>query len=364
MVQGKSEDALPLLKPILSKMQDIYTQINDWTDRGQAFALATVAHTWGSAPRMVGASLAIGPDWEMAGSVSGGCVEGAVLKAAREVMEDGQPRYLEYGVSHEEAWTVGLSCGGTLHVFLERFFGGAEDRPHLDLWHKLKDFRRQDVGCVWLSAMDEGHSVHALALPEGEERFGAALPEAVFLQAGEAYRQRKSQVLTHEGQRYFAHVFPSPSRLVIVGATHITADLISLAKQFDFETYVIDPRGIFSQRTHFPVPPDHMLEHWPEEVLQDIPLDAFTYVVLLTHDPKIDDQALKILLPSQVGYIGALGGRKTQQKRRQRMEAAGFDPSLIDRIHGPVGVDIHAKRPKEIALSILAELIQVQNQYL
>ena len=152
--------------------------------------------------------------------------------------------------------------------------------------------------------------------------------------------------------------------MMIIGAAHLTADLVDLAQQFDFETIIIDPRGVFTQKTHFKTPPDQTFEDWPAEVLPRFALDNYTYAVLLTHDPKIDDQAIHIFLKSDVAYIGALGGRKTQGKRRTRLLEAGFTEEEVDRIKGPVGININAKKPREIALSILAEAIQERNRYL
>jgi len=152
--------------------------------------------------------------------------------------------------------------------------------------------------------------------------------------------------------------------MLIVGAAHITVDLVALAKQFDFETVVIDPRGIFSEKTQFPVQPDHLYVDRPAEILPTYDLDAYSFAVLLTHDPKIDDQALHLLLRSDIAYIGALGSRRTHAKRVKRLTEAGFSESEIEKIHGPIGVSINAKLPKEIALSILGQIIQVKNRYL
>ena len=152
--------------------------------------------------------------------------------------------------------------------------------------------------------------------------------------------------------------------MIIIGAAHITVDLVQLANMYGFETIVIDPRGIFSNKTQFTLPPDKIFEQYPSEVLGNYQLDAYTYAVVLSHDPKIDDNALHILLRSKVGYIGALGSRKTQAKRVARLQEAGFSEEEIGKIHSPVGVSINAKTPKEIALSIMAEVIQVKNEYL
>jgi len=149
--------------------------------------------------------------------------------------------------------------------------------------------------------------------------------------------------------------------MLMIGAAHITADLVALAHTFDFETIVIDPRGVFANKTHFSTQPDLIIEKYPSEVIPDYTLDACTFAVILSHDPKIDDNALHLLLPSDVAYIGALGGKKTHANRVERLKSAGFSEAQIDRIHAPIGLNIHGKKPREIALSIMAQIISVQN---
>jgi xanthine dehydrogenase accessory factor len=153
-------------------------------------------------------------------------------------------------------------------------------------------------------------------------------------------------------------------KLLIFGAAHIASELVKLAKPFGFEVIVIDPREFFTENHLFTEAPDRLEVAWPAEVLNDIPLTPFTYAVILSHDPKIDDQALEILLKSQVAYIGALGSRKTHAKRLERLRIAGFDDVMLERIKSPVGVDIKAQSAQEIALSIVAELIQEKNRFI
>ena len=193
---------------------------------------------------------------------------------------------------------------------------------------------------------------------------GEAVPEEVLQMAKEALRKRVHESPVVDGTQYFLHVFPRRSQLLIIGAAHITADLVQLAHLHDFETIVIDPRGAFADRTKFAQPPDAILVKYPSEVLNDYPLDANTYAVILSHDPKIDDDALQILLRSKVAYIGALGSKKTHEKRTGRLAAAGFREEDIQRIEAPIGVDIHALGAKEIALSIMASVIKSKNTYL
>lgn len=344
-------------------MFDILPKIEEWVSQDKPFALATVIKTWGSSPRPVGSSLAVTGDMEMAGSVSGGCVEGAVMKKAQEILQSGQPQRLKFGVTDEDAWAVGLSCGGAIQVWTERFLAFDDDPAEQAVWEKLHDCLTNNVGCVLLTTMAEAANEHLLVVPAEDAVLGKKTDPALAELARKAYRERNNQVVEHAGVSYFARVFPRKSQLLIVGAAHITTDLVRLGNLYDFETVVIDPRGIFAEKTQFPEPPHQLFVDWPAEVLPGFTLDDYSYAVLLTHDPKIDDQALHILLKSDIGYIGALGSRRTHEKRVKRLTKDGFSEAQIGRIHAPIGVDINARRPKEIALSIMAELIQVQNQY-
>ena len=342
-------------------MLDIFSDLQAWTQQGKKIALATVTKTWGSAPRKVGAVLAISEEMEMLGSVSGGCVEGAVIKEAMEVLKTGVPKNLSFGVTDENAWEVGLSCGGELHVFLEPFL--TMNSQGEELWERIQSRVAANEGGVWMSKMGGNTTSHSLIFPDGTLS-GETSHRPIIKQAQAAYSQRKAQIIEADSGAYFAHVFPRKSQLLIIGAAHITVDLVDLAKQFGFECIVIDPRGIFSEKTQFRVPPDELHIDWPAEVLPSYELDAYTYAVLLTHDPKIDDQALHILMDSKVAYIGALGGRKTHKKRVNRLQEANVPEEKIARIHGPIGMDINAQSAQEIALSILGELIQAKNQFL
>jgi len=336
--------------------------INDWINQNKAFSIATVIKTWGSSPRPVGSSMLVSKEMEMAGSVSGGCVENAVIKSAIPLIESGQGQRLAYGVADEDAWEVGLSCGGKMQVYAERFIAFDKRPAEQAIWEQLKSCLEHNTGCVLLTRLTDGESQHILVLPDRK-----ALGQQVNTETIEAglrvYQERKNQVIEIGDTSYFAQVFPRKSQLLIIGAAHITVDLVRLAKIYDFEAIVIDPRGIFTNKTQFTTPPDQLIEKYPSQVLNDYTLDTYTYAIILSHDPKIDDNALHILLNSNVGYIGALGSKKTHAKRVARLETAGFSEVAISRIHAPIGVDIKAKSPKEIALSIMGEIIKVKNEY-
>jgi len=344
-------------------MIDIIPGIEKWLMANKTFALATVIQTWRSAPRMIGSSMAISSDMEVLGSVSGGCVEGSVMKEAEEVLETGIPKRLSYGVSDEDAWTVGLSCGGQIEVWLERFIAFEEESEGPKIWEAMNKAIKDNKGCALASNLSGNSWHHTLLFPDGRS-VGRVATESISNAVQGAYRQHKNQIVFLPEGEVFINVFPSKSRLVIIGAAHVSVDLVDLAHQFNFETIVIDPRGIFGSKDRFGTPPDQLFNDWPVEVLPQLKLDTDTYLVVLTHDPKIDDQALHIALESEVPYIGALGSRKTHAKRVARLEEAGFSEEQIARIHGPVGVAINALQPKEIALSIVGELVKVKNQFL
>ncbi|MEM7655892.1 MAG: XdhC family protein [Bacteroidota bacterium] len=344
-------------------MLDIFPQLQEWTQAKKNHAIATVISTWGSSPRVVGASLAISEQQEMLGSVSGGCVEGAVVREAMRLLPENQASRLDYGVSDDDAWTVGLSCGGKLSVWLEPGMAQDERAEERAAWQALSKAVANQSGGVLIHDLSGNRSAHGFWQPD-DSVIGTLEDAVVQPLAEQAFRERKSQLMSQGERTYFAKVFPCPSQLLVIGVAHITVDLVELAKSFGFETVVVDPRGIFTQKTPFSTPPDQLHENWPQEVLPQLELGPYTYAALLTHDPKVDDPAIHLLLDSEVAYIGALGGRKTQQKRRNRLAEAGYSEEQIARIRGPIGLNIHAKTPREIALSILAEIIQVKNQHL
>ena len=333
-------------------MQDIIEVIDNWLDASEEFVTATVVKTWGSGPRKVGSGMAIKSDGQIIGSVSGGCVEGDVVNKSQEVRQTGENKLLHYGVTDDEAWEVGLSCGGQLDILLERV-----DPTNTQTLKQLSQHVLNNKGCVQISEL-EGGSSPILFIPESSPN------NAIDTTALKAYQKRKSGTYEIEGKEYFVNVFPRKSRVLIIGAAHISAELVELASMHNFETIVIDPRGLFSEKMSFKVRPDQSHQKWPAEVLENIELNSDVYAVLLTHDPKIDDQALHILLRSEVNYIGALGSRKTHEKRIHRLKTAGFELQEIERIHAPIGISIKANNPKEIALSIVAELIETRNKYL
>ncbi|HVT11975.1 MAG TPA: XdhC family protein [Fimbriimonadaceae bacterium] len=316
-----------------------------WLDEGHRFALATVTHTWGSSPRPVGAVMGVREDGAVVGSVSGGCVESAVIQASVEALSSGDHKLLDFGaLSDESVWEVGLSCGGRIQVWVD------PDPIRREAWRATLDAIRRNRPAVLVTRFEP---FDQWLWQAGEPWSGPA-----FL-AGSLGLSRSGEVEA-EGERYFLHAFPQRERLVIVGAVHIAIPLVKFARELGFETIVIDPRPALASNERFPVPPDTMIAQWPEQALAGIELTPETYGVVLTHDPKIDDVALAAFLRSPMKYVGALGSRVTQEKRRRELGALGFDEAELARIHGPVGLNIAARSPEEIALSIAAEIVQVR----
>jgi xanthine dehydrogenase accessory factor len=260
-------------------------------------------------------------------------------------------------VSDDEAWSVGLTCGGKIQVYLQSFPG---EKSEAEVWRKLFECLSANESCILVTALVDDENKNTLIMQDGRV-MGADLPPEVKRQADEAFLKRSHTSVEVEQTPYFMQVFPRRSQLLVIGAAHITADLVQLAKLHDFETIVIDPRGAFARNTDFVVAPDRIIEKYPSEVLSEFDLNANTYAVILSHDPKIDDNALQILLRSKVAYIGALGSRKTHEKRMGRLKEAGFSDEEIKRIEAPIGLDINALGAREIALSILGSVIRVKN---
>ncbi len=341
-------------------MKEVLPQVIRWAKEQNRFVMARVIQTWGSSPRPVGAALIISEKGEMAGSVSGGCVEGSVLREAARMISGGQGKKLSFGVSDEEAWGVGLTCGGKIEVYLQPY--PTDDSAQVLVWKKLQQLLTEDKECLLITLICDGEDQNAVVDAAGNVT-GVEMPGEVLMKAMTLLSWRANEVISVGECQYFVQVFPPRRQLLIIGAAHITADLVLLAKLHDFETIVIDPRAAFAGNTQFVQKPDRVYDQYPSEILDNLPLDAHTYAVILSHDPKIDDNALQILLRSKVAYIGALGSRKTHEKRVARLKQAGFSEQEISRIESPVGMDIRAQGAKEIALSIMGSVIKARHSY-
>ncbi len=316
----------------MDRFDDIPETALAWHRAGKGAAIATVVETWGSAPRRVGSQLAISAEGEIAGSVSGGCVEGAVVLEALDAIEAGRPEMLEYGVTDDDAFAVGLACGGTIRVLVEPVGSVMPE----EVLANLVLAREGRVPVAYVTGMTARRRLER----EGHEA-----------------RFRMDRSGFEEDGETFVAIHNPPLRLIVVGAVHIAQALVPMARIAGFDPVVIDPRESFASEARFPG--ETVLDDWPDEGLRALGLDGRTALVLLTHDPKLDDPALGEALRSEVFYIGALGSTRTHAKRVARLTDAGFSEVEIARIHGPIGLDIGAAGPAEIAVSILAQMTQV-----
>lgn len=305
----------------------------DWHRADRDVALATVVQTWGSAPRPVGSQLVIDADGAMEGSVSGGCVEGAVIMEAIDALADGKPRLLDFGVSDDEAFAVGLACGGQIKVLVEPV-GSALPVTVLENLVAARD-RAEPV--AYVTDLDTG-GPHLAAAGDYPDRF----------------RLDRSGV--QDDGRTFVAVHNPPLRMIIVGAVHIAQPLVAMARACGYAPTLIDPRAAFGSADRFPG--ETILDDWPDAAMAALKPDARTAVVTLTHDPKLDDPAIMAALRSDIFYLGCLGSTRTHAKRVARLQAAGFTDDEIARIHAPVGLDIGGRHPAEIAVSIMAQVTQ------
>jgi xanthine dehydrogenase accessory factor len=339
-------------------MRDILSELNQWTSDREPIALATVVQTWGSSPRRAGAKMALTPDGKITGSVSGGCVEGAVFEAGVEVLKSNRPQLLHFGVADETAWEVGLACGGSIDIFVKtldtEFF-----KPLRSTWTDEKSgvlvtvVRGPDDLLGHEILVGEDGKVTGSISNEWDQRAAELANET--LGKGESHR-----AVLSEDVEVFLEVISPPPTLIAVGGVHITIALVTLAKTLGYRTIVVDPRSAFGNEARFPHV-DRLIQSWPQEAFQQIPLTRSTAVAMLTHDPKLDDPALKIALPSPAFYVGALGSKTTQAKRRQRLLEEGLTEEQLERLHGPIGLEIGAGTPEEIAMSIMAEIVAARN---
>jgi len=341
-------------------MRDVLDSLETWHQNNEEIAVATVVKTWGSAPRPIGSKLVLTRSGGIAGSVSGGCVEGAVINKGISVLDTGKPSLLTFQVADEEAWDVGLPCGGTIQVFVEPF--SAIDGIYGSLKQHLEN--RQPIAVVsTLKGPPECINRKLIVLEDGRIEGDLIIPaqsNLIVSTALERLEKETGGILDLKEASLFIEVYPSIPRLIIVGAVHIAEKLVSIAHTVGFDTIVVDPRRAFLTRERFPHASE-MVPEWPSKALPEMVLDNSAYIVVLSHDPKLDDPALQVALRSKARYVGAIGSRRTNQKRVERLRALGLTDERIARLHAPIGLDIRARLPGEIALSIMTEVIQVRN---
>jgi len=359
-------------------VRDILDPISKWWDAGETFGLATVVRTFSSAPREPGAAMAVAADGEVVGSVSGGCVEGAVYELAGEVRASGRPVLQTYGISDDDAFAVGLTCGGIIDIFVEPASQGS--------FHELGEVAaavRADepvavatviagpgqVGArrvIW-TAGDERGSRWDGRRSSGTLGSGDRLDQAVDDDARGMLAQGLTGVRRYgpDGERrrdelsVFVQSFAPPPRMLVFGAIDFAAAVAREGKFLGYRVTVCDARPIFATRARFP-DADEVVTDWPHRYLAGQSVDARTVICVLTHDPKFDVPLLEVALRTPAGYIGAMGSRRTHDDRLARLREAGLSEVELARLRSPIGLDLGARTPEETAVAIAAELIQLR----
>ncbi len=306
-------------------MREVLSELESWTADNEQIALATVVETWGSSPRPLGSKMVVTGSGKMAGSVSNGCIEGAVFEEAQKVLKAGEHKLAAFGVADDVAFSVGLACGGHIEVFIQ---------PLTAAHRRVIELLDQDRPAALRTNLLTGETEVSEGTPSG------------------------SELARREGD-WFIEPFRRPAHLIIVGAIHIAIPLHRLAKLMGYRVTVIDARAKFATRDRFPEA-DELIVAWPDEAASKLTLDNSTYVVILTHDPKFDLPALRSILGRDVGYIGAIGSRKTNENRFAALREEGFSEEQIARVHGPIGIDLGGRGAEETALGILAEITAVR----
>jgi xanthine dehydrogenase accessory factor len=369
-------------------MRDIATVLDAWLEQGKNIALATVTRTWGASPRPVGATLAVADDGNIAGSVSGGCIEGAVAQAALETLRTREARILDFTASSRSAWEAGLSCGGEVSVavrplnhclyFLERT-ALQEDREYARLLSidyrsdGLEEDGAASVGAAGAATVDATDAkpvcpvASTLLISADGSPLATQLPEDLTFESLRAFALiPPSQVCGilevphgHGCYRFsFTRIRKRP-HLICVGAVHTAITLTQIARSLGYRTTIIDPRGIFSTRERF-AHVDTLIHEWPQEAFKSVGIDTQTAVCVMTHDAKIDIPALEVALRSPAFYVGSLGRSTTQTLRYKQLRRRGFTRRELERIHGPIGLDLGGRDPAEVALAVMAEITAVR----
>lgn len=345
-------------------MREVLDELIAARDRDGAVAMATVVRTWRSAPRPAGASMLVTRDGEAVGSVSGGCVEGALYDLGEEVLGDGESRLETYGVSDDDAFAVGLSCGGILEIFVERVDAST--------WPELDGIARSIAGGepVAVATIVRGlHHVgrHLVVRADsvegslGTERLDDTVRDDVrgLLAAGTTgflhYGPEGERL--GEGLDVFVASYAPPADMYVFGAIDFSRALVRVGKLLGYRVTVCDARPVFATAKRFPEA-DEVVVDWPHRWLEKQPVDRRTVIAVLTHDPKFDVPALTVALRTQAGYIGAMGSRRTHEDRLRRLKEAGVTDEELARLHSPIGLDLGARTPEETAISIAAEIVQ------
>ena len=346
-------------------MRDVRRELDNWWQSGATMGLATVVRTWKSSPRQPGASMLVGPDGTVVGSVSGGCVESAVYELAVEARGTLAPVLQRYGVSDDDAFAVGLTCGGIIEVFVEPV--SRETFPELgDVLADIRDGRPVAVATL-ISGID-GTPVGArlVVRPDsvsgsfGSKRFDDAVRDDArgFLQqglAGTIHYGPGGERRGDDSTVFIASYAPRP-RMIVFGAIDFAAAVARVGAFLGYRVTVCDARATFATRERFP-DADEVIVDWPHRYLASTNVDERTVVCVLTHDPKFDVPLLEVALKMPLAYLGAMGSRRTNDDRTMRLKELGFSDDELSRLHAPIGLDIGGRTPEETAVSIAAEII-------
>lgn len=344
-------------------MRDILHEISAWYRDDVPFALATVVETWSSSPREAGASMAVSSSGEVVGSVSGGCVEGAVYELAQEVMATGVPVRETFGVADGDAFAVGLTCGGTLEVFVELV---TRERFPFLLEVAAAVEERRPVAVATVIGGPQGLGAHLLITPEGVDgSAGNSFLDQRICDLGRGELAQGRNAVLHVGARgeqrvddvsFFVESFAPAPEMIVFGAIDFAAAVVRVGKFLGFHVTVCDARPIFATRSRFPEA-DEIVVEWPHEYLARREVDARAVLCVLTHDPKFDVPLLIEALQTRAAYIGAMGSRRTHEDRLARLREAGVTEEALSRLSSPIGLDLRGRTPEETAVSIAAEII-------
>jgi xanthine dehydrogenase accessory factor len=305
----------------MNGMREVMRELSEWRQAGEQVAIATVVETWGSSPRPMGSRMLVTASGKMAGSVSNGCVEGAVFEEAQRVLASGEAHLVEYGVADDVAFEVGLACGGHLEVLVQ-----PATQAHDEALERLD----AEQPFVLRTRLDDGTVEVVPSSPDFE--------------------------LPRRDDGWFEEPFGRPAHMIVIGAIHIAIPLHRMARLMGYRVTVVDARAAFANADRFPDADDLVVE-WPDEALSHIAVDRSTAIVVLTHDPKFDLPALRSALRTEAGYIGAIGSRKTNANRFAALREEGFGDADLARVHGPIGLDLGGRGAEETALGIMAEVV-------
>jgi xanthine dehydrogenase accessory factor len=347
-------------------VRDILAGVLPWYRHGTRFAVATLVRTWSSSPRPIGAAMAVSQAGEVIGSVSGGCVEGAVYEVAQQVIESGHPELVTYGVSDGEALSAGLTCGGTMELFVQPV--DAASYPHLAVVaDAVVAGQPVAVATVVAGALSLGLSLVITAEGTWGSLGGERLDQAVTDDVRGMLSLGKSGLLQLgiDGQRraqdlsVFVQSYAPPPRMIVFGAVDVAVAMARVGRFLGYHVTVCDARPVFATRKRFP-DVDEVVVAWPHKYLAQVEVDERTVLCVLTHDPKFDVPLLKLALRTKAGYIGALGSRRTHQDRMQRLTEVGMSQQELAKMSSPIGLDLGGRTPEEMAVSIAAEVIAVR----